>query len=318
MRKRLALGLCGIALLLAPIGGCTLLNSAPIARIAASVLSGESPLLVAFDASGSTDTDGRIVAYRWSFGDGTTAEGVEVDHVFAPSSPTSYTVTLEVEDNSGAIGTMQQSIEVRIEPDPGNNPPFARFTFEPTYGDGPLLVTFDASLSSDVDGEVVLCAWDFGDGTTGSGERISHTYDPIATTNYPVTLTAHDDDGASASTTAIVSVFVEEVVPTDGPTAEFAASDPEKVYDSPQLPAVPSLFRVTFTPEGSVAAPGHEIVVYVWNFGDGETALIETDDAVDHTYRSGAPTHTFVVSLTVIDDQGLRDSVVGNVTVAND
>jgi len=318
MRRRLVLGLCGTALVLVLIGGCALLNSAPVARIAASILSGESPLLVTFDASGSIDTDGRIVAYRWTFGDGTTAEGIEVDHVFAPSSPTTYTVTLEVEDNGGAIGTMQQSIEVRITPDPDNDAPFARFTFDPTHGDAPLFVTFDATLSSDVDGEVVLYAWDFGDGTTGSGPQISHTYNPVATTNYPATLTVYDDDGASTSTTAIVSVYVEEVVPFDGPTAEFKASDPEKVYDSPQLPTVPSLFRVTFTPEGSVAAPGHEIAVYIWNFGDGESASIETDDAVEHTYRSGAPSHTYIVSLTVIDDQGLQDSVVGNVTVVND
>ncbi len=318
MRKRLAFGLCGTALFLGLVGGCALLNSAPIAHIAASVLSGESPLLVTFDASGSVDTDGRIVAYRWSFSDGTTAEGIEVHHVFAPPTPMTYTVTLEVEDNGGAIGTMAQSIEVRIEPDPGNNPPFARFTFEPTHGDAPLFVTFDATLSSDVDGEVVLYAWDFGDGTTGSGPQISHTYNPVATTNYPATLTAYDDDGASMSTTALVSVFVEEVVPIDGPTAEVTASDPEKVYESPQLPTVPSLFRVTFTPEGSVAAPGHEIELYIWNFGDGESASVETDAAVEHTYRSGAPTHTFVVSLTVIDDQGLQDSVVVNVTVVND
>ena len=319
MRQRLVLGLWGIVLFLVLVGGCTLLNSAPIAHIAASVLSGESPLFVTFDASGSIDLDGRIVAYRWNFGDGTTAEGAEAQHVFAPASSRTYTVTLEVEDNSGAIGTMQQSIEVLISPDPGNNPPFARFTFDPTHGNGPLFVEFDATLSSDVDGDVVLYAWDFGDGTTGSGEQISHTYNPVATTNFPATLTVYDDDGASMSTTAIVSVFVQEVIPFDGPTAEFAASAPVKVYDAGEaLPAVPSLFEVTFTPEGSVAAPGHEIEIYIWNFGDGESASIHTDDEIVHTYRVSAPTHTFVVSLTVIDDQGLQDSVVGNVTLVND
>jgi len=317
MRARSILAFCGVAVLFA--GGCALLNSAPMAHIAASVLSGESPLLVAFDAAGSVDTDGRIVAYRWSFSDGTTAEGIEVDHVFAPSSPMTYTVTLDVEDNGGAIGTIQQSIEVRIAPDPDNDPPFARFTFEPTHGDGPLFVTFDATRSLDVDGEVVLYAWDFGDGTTGSGPQISHTYNPIATTNYPATLTAYDDDGASTSTTAIVSVYIEEVVPFDGPTAELTVSAPVQVYDAGEaLPSVPSLFRVTFTPEGSVAVPGHEIELYIWNFGDGESASIESDDEIEHTYRSGTPTRTFVVSLTVIDDQGLQDSVVGNVTVVND
>ena len=318
MQRRLVPVLWGAALALALAGGCALLNSAPTARIAASVLSGESPLLVTFDGGGSVDLDGRVVAYRWSFGDGTTAEGRTVDHVFAPPSPVTYTVALEVEDDGGAIGTMQQSIEVYVSLDPGNNPPFARFTFDPTHGNAPLFVQFDADLSSDVDGDVVLYAWDFGDGTTGSGPRISHTYNALANTNYPATLIVYDDDGASMSTTAMVSVYVEEIIPFDGPTAELTASDPVLVYDSTQLPSVPSLFQITFRSEGSVAAPGHQIEIYVWNFGDGDSATLTSDAEVVHTYRSGAPTHTFIVSLTVIDDQGLQDSVVANVTVVND
>ena len=94
MGGRLFLRLCSGLVLVVVLAACALLNSAPIARIAASVLSGESPLLVSFDAGGAVDLDGRIVAYRWSFGDGETAEGVRVDHVFAPPSPMTYTVTL--------------------------------------------------------------------------------------------------------------------------------------------------------------------------------------------------------------------------------
>ena len=318
MRIRTALALGALAVLSVVIGACSLFNRPPIAHIAASVLTGESPLLVTFDGSGSVDLDGRIVAYRWSFSDGTTAQGVTVDHVFASPSPTTYVATLEIEDNGGATSTMQQSVNVEVTPDPGNNPPFPRFTFEPTHGYGPLDVEFDARLTSDADGEVVVYAWDFGDGSTGSGVRIGHTYDPVATTNYPVTLTATDDDGATASMTALVSVYVPEVIPIDAPTAELAASVPEIAYASPQLPSVPSLFRVTFDPEGSVAAPGHEIERYIYTFGDGESASLGSDEPIEHTYRSGIPARTFVASLTVIDDQGLQDAVVVNVTVIND
>jgi len=317
MRTRAALGLCGLAFIGLLIVACSLLNRPPIAHIGASVLTGESPLLVTFDGSGSFDPDGQIVAYRWSFSDGTTAQGKTVDHVFASASATSFVATLEVEDDGGAFGTMQQSIVVEEARAPGNNPPFPRFTFDPTHGDGPLEVEFDAQLTSDTDGDVVVYAWDFGDGSTGSGVRIGHTYDPVATTNYPVTLTATDDDGATASMTAIVSVYVQEVIPIDGPTAELAASAPELTYASPELPSVPSLFRVAFDPEGSVAAPGHEIERYIYTFGDGESASLGTDEPVEHTYRSGSPTHTFVASLTVVDDQGLQDAVVVNVTVVN-
>jgi PKD repeat protein len=318
MKRTVLLAAIAAAVLTAVVGCALFVNRPPVARISVTPPTGDSPLLVSFSAERSYDPDGSIRSYAWDFGDGDEAARATVDHVYAPSSLTVYTATLVVEDDGGATATAQQSVEVTVAPALSNNPPFPRFTFDPTHGDTPLTVEFDASLSSDVDGDVVVYAWDFGDGTTGSGVVISHEYTALANTDYAVTLTATDDGGASASTTAIVSVYVEEIVPFDGPTAELAVSDPQLVYDSVQLPDIPSLFQVTFTPEGSVAAPGHTIETYVWSFGDGESTSLGTANAVVHTYRSGAPIHTFIASLTVIDDQGLQDSVVANVTVVND
>jgi hypothetical protein len=161
-------------------------------------------------------------------------------------------------------------------------------------------------------------AWDFGDGSTGSGKQISHTFNALVTTSYTVTLAVIDDDGETGSMTAIVTAFVSQDVPSDGPTASFTASAPVKIYASPSLPSTPSLFEVTFDPSASTAAPGgHHLDTYLWGFGDGESATSTTDDPVKHTYASGAPSHTYVVTLTVIDEQGLVDSTVRNVTVTN-
>ena len=62
--------------------------------------------------------------------------------------------------------------------DPGNQNPTASFTADPTSGEAPLEVSFDASASSDPeDGTVSSYAWDFGDGSpAGSGATPSHTY----------------------------------------------------------------------------------------------------------------------------------------------
>ena len=54
---------------------------------------------VIFDASNSEDPDGSILAYRWDFGDGTGGERVETPHVY--HKPGTYTVRLDVTDNSG-------------------------------------------------------------------------------------------------------------------------------------------------------------------------------------------------------------------------
>ncbi len=85
-------------------------------------------------------------------------------------------------------------------PPPDNNPPTANFT----YSVNNLTASFDGSSSTDTDGSIVSYAWDFGDGTTGSGVTASRTYAAAGT--YTVTLTVTDDDGATGSKSQSVTV----------------------------------------------------------------------------------------------------------------
>ena len=317
MRKLLAVLYALIAL--GGLAGCFLLNADPVASFSSTPISGDSPLLVRFDASTSADSNGQIVEYRWDFGDESPLEVTDdpqTTHVFAPTTDKSYIVTLVVVDDDGATGARQQSINVFAVPDPGNNPPMARFTFDPSYGDSPLIVTFDAGLSSDVDGDIEIYAWDFGDTSTGSGETVTHTFSAVATTNFTVILTVYDEDGGASSSTGVVSVYVDDVVATDGPTAEFTIEEIEVVFESPDLPSIPSLFDVTLDPAGSTAAPGYEIEYWVWTFGDGESVTLDFEAAITHTYSSALPSRSYVATLMVIDDQGLTDSISQNVTVS--
>ena len=85
-----------------------------------------------------------------------------------------------------------------------NQPPTASFTFTPV---SPLVgqaVTFSGTGSTDPDGTVVTYAWAFGDGTTGSGPTVSHSY--ASGMSYTVRLTVTDNGGASAAATQAVSV----------------------------------------------------------------------------------------------------------------
>ncbi len=92
--------------------------------------------------------------------------------------------------------------------EPTNQAPNAVFTADPTMGDVPLEVIFDASGSIDSDGMIVSYDWDFGDGTTGSGITTTHIYDEPGT--YTVTLTVTDDDGATATATQTIEVEIGE------------------------------------------------------------------------------------------------------------
>jgi len=315
MKRWTSLGWAVVVLAL--LAGCALFNRVPIARFTASLLSGTSPLIVDFDAGTSYDPDGSIASYAWDFGDGTTATGKTASHTFTATTTQTYTVTLTVTDDDGATAMASRSIEVLVTAPSDNNPPTARFTVSPSYGNSPLTVQFDASLSRDTDGSIELYSWNFGDGSTGSGKVLTHEFTAVATTNVTVTLTVTDDNGATGTTTAVITVMVPEVVATDGPTASFTVTDQNKIHDG-DPPSEPSLFEVEFDPSASTAAAGgHYIEFYLWNFGDGETATMTTDAKFTHTYQLWAQAHTFVATLTVIDEQGLRHSAVRNVTLTN-
>jgi len=85
-------------------------NSPPVASFSYTA----DNLTVSFDASGSTDPDGTIVAYSWDFGDGGTGSSVNVVHTY-PSEGT-YLVTLVVTDNLGATGSQSRSVSVTSPP----------------------------------------------------------------------------------------------------------------------------------------------------------------------------------------------------------
>ncbi|MCP4695552.1 MAG: PKD domain-containing protein [Gammaproteobacteria bacterium] len=75
---------------------------------------GFAPLTVNLDGSASTDPDGSIVAYAWMTSDGQSATGSTTSFIF--STPGTYSITLEVTDDSGDTHSLTHEAIVDIKP----------------------------------------------------------------------------------------------------------------------------------------------------------------------------------------------------------
>ncbi len=241
----------------------------------------ERQATVTFDASGSTDRDGTIVSYAWII-DGVVYSGVRVTHTFETAG--TFDLSLTVTDSDGGSDVATYSLLV------GNAPPRANAGPD-RLANLVMVITFDGSGSRDPDGFISSWSWNFGDGTTGAGERVDKQYAREGV--FTVTLTVTDNEGAKGTDTAIVTVG--NLYPVADAGADRRAT---------RIAAVTFDGSASSDPDGSIAS-------FAWDFGDGITA---TGAVVTHTY---AALGAFTATLTVTDDDGYSASDTVKVTVDN-
>ncbi len=107
----------------------------------------------------------------------------------------SKVVLIDMEPDWVAINKNNQLRPVLKATISEQNPPVADFTYDP---EDPIIdqtITFDASISRDIDGTISTYNWDFGDGTMTSGVTVDHSYSAAGT--FTVTLIVTDNDGYS-------------------------------------------------------------------------------------------------------------------------
>lgn len=79
-------------------------NKAPIASFTYT----QEGDIITLDAGGSSDPDGNIAKYKWTFGDGATSEGATATYTLTGTA--NLQVTLTVIDNNNGVALNQQSI----------------------------------------------------------------------------------------------------------------------------------------------------------------------------------------------------------------
>jgi PKD repeat protein len=146
----------------------------------------------------------------------------------------------------------------------------------------------------DPDGTILSYAWNFGDGTSGTGATVSHAYANPGI--YIATLTVTDNSGGTDSDTAMVSI-------TNAPQNQVPVvnAGPGKTG----MAGIPVYFS------GSVSDPDGTVGASTWTFGDGGTAV---GTNASHTYTNAG---TFTATFTAVDNLGASASSSVVVTVSS-
>jgi len=124
-------------------------NQPPVAVATATPPSGTAPLNVAFNGSGSSDSDGTVASYAWTFGDGGSGTGATTSHTYAAAG--TFTAQLVVTDNKGATNATSLVITVSAQA----APPAAPSGLTGSAGSGQLVTLNWADNASDETGVYV-------------------------------------------------------------------------------------------------------------------------------------------------------------------
>lgn len=243
-----------------------------------------------------------IMPHDQGLADVHSASDVQIIAVIAPNDPGVRSVdwhvwettvdAVEAVSGYDLLSLLPDQIEIQVESK--TQPPSAALDGPYTGSEGSS-VAMSGAASTDPDGDALTYAWNFGDGLSGSGAALTHTYAQDG--NYTVTLMVTDIRGLTSTVTS--SATIGNVAPA--------------VTIAPVGPAL--LPGETFTGAGSFTDPGAD----TWNasadYGDGAPTavlgLASKTFTLSHTYLAPG---TFTVTVRVSDDD-VTSSQTATVTV---
>ena len=214
--------------------------------------------------------------YSWTFGDGGSASGQTVTHVYA--APGTYTVTVTVVDSAGHSTVVTKVLDVALILAAG-------ITLSQTFPVVGEIVAFTGEARGGT--SPYTFTWSFGDGATATGPVVNHSY--AAPQAYSVTLQVNDSAGHFTNVT-------RSIVVTPALTAVLGFSPP--------LPQAGENVTYTATPGG-----GTPTYTYAWTFGDGTNG---TGVQIRHAFLLPG---NYSVNVTIFDAAGHNATATRTVSV---
>ncbi len=247
---------------------------------------------VTLSVSTAFDPDGGDVSYSWDVGDDGSSDGSSSSLVFTAAGydgPTTEQIALTVTDDEGESSTADATVTIRNVPPELTSTPASETVDEGTTRE--LSVSWTDPEAADTH----TVSWDFGDGETGSGATVRHSWPDQG--RYTVAVTVTDDDGGtdSASYSQVV-VNADPVLggePDENATVGITWSFLPTV-DDPGVDDVLS-FSGTYPPHVDLDA------------ATGQMTWTPTDSAIG--------SHEF--TLTVSDGEGGSDTLTWSVLVSD-
>ena len=163
------------------------------------------------------------------------------------------------------------------------------------------IVNFNAEISKDIDGDALTYAWDFGDGTTAEGIKVSHNFANNTTNNVKLTVS----DGKLTGST------IEEVkiLPCAPETIDAVTINSDVLSGNAPL-------SINFNSDVTIFQDNNTLINYNWSFGDDTTSNLQglnkvfnTPGIYNVTLTAMGPKNSKTATVTVIVNNKLAVDV---------
>ena len=291
-----------VFLVLSLFSGIVAANDGPTAALSASATTIVEGQTVTFDGSGSSDSDGYIVEYKYQYGDGNSS-GWLTDSTNSWSYPVAgtYNARLRVKDNGSAMSGWSPTVAITVTV---NQAPSADLSASATTIVEGQTMTFDTSGSSDPDGSIASYWYDYGNGSdSGWVTDSTHSFSYSAAGTYSAKLKVKDNGSATSgwSSTVAITVTVANVAENQAPSAVLSAS-PMTVGEGG---------IVTFDGSGS-SDPDGSIASYWYDYGNGSDSGWVADATHPFSYSAAG---TYSAKLKVKDNDGVESGWSSTVAI---